>query len=297
MFDWDDLRHLLAVAQYGSALAAGRALRVDQSTVQRRIAELERCLGQQLVRREAAGYRLTEFGLALLPHAQRVGEAVAALEQRVEVERRAAVGVVRVTCPEPIVARLGASGLVERFHTRYPGLRVEFVMSDRFLDLTRGEVDVALRSGDTDDGALVGRKIGDSLWAVYASRDYVERHGRPTQVADLAQHALIGFDAALAKHRVSVWLQEAVPQARIVVRNDSVLGLLHSAKAGVGIAALPTAIADGEASLMRLLGPIPELTRIWRILTTAELRRTPRVAAFFDHVVGEAESLRAVFSG
>ncbi len=297
MIDWDDLRHLLAVAQHGSTLAAGRALHVDQSTVQRRIAALERCLGQQLVKREATGYRLTEFGLALLPHAQRVGEAVAALEQRVEAERRAAVGVVRVTCPEPIVARLGGSGLIDRFHVRYPGLRVEFVMSDRYLDLARGEIDVALRSGDTDDGELVGRKIGDSLWAVYASRDYLERHGRPLQVADLAQHALIGFDPALSKHRVSQWLAEVAPRARVVARNDSVLGLLHSAKAGIGIAALPTAIADGEAELVRVLGPIPELTRIWRILTTAELRRTPRVAAFFDYIVGETDALRPVLTG
>lgn len=297
VFDWDDLRHLLAVAEHGSALAAARALRVDQSTVQRRLAELERCLGQQLVRRESAGYRLTEFGQALLPQARRVAEAVAALERQVETERRAAVGVVRVTCPEPIVARLGASGLIERFHARYPGLRVEFVMSDRYLDLALGEVDVALRSGDTDDGALVGRKIGDSLWAVYASRAYVERCGRPQRVEDLASHALVGFEAGLAAHRASRWLAEVAPGARIVARNHSVLGLLESVKAGIGIAPLPTAIADTEPELVRVLGPVPALTRIWRILTTAELRRTPRVAAFFDYIVAEVEALKPVLTG
>lgn len=297
MFDWGDLRYLLAVAQHGSTLAAGRALKVDQSTVQRRLAELERCLGQQLVRREAGGYRLTEFGQALLPHAQRVADAVAALQQQVESERRAAVGVVRVTCPEPIVARLGASGLIERFHARYPGLRVEFVMSDRYVDLAQGEADVALRSGDTDDGALVGRKVGDSLWAVYAARSYVERHGRPESVEQLAQHALVGFDAGMAQHRVSRWLAEVAPQARIVARSHSVLGLMQSVKAGIGIAPLPTAIADAEPELLRVLGPVSALTRLWRILTTAELRRTPRVAAFFDFVVEEVEALRPVLSG
>jgi len=107
------------------------------------IAELERRVGQQLVRRHPDGYRLTEVGQALLPRAEAVAQAVEALEQQVETARREAVGVVRVTCPEPLVARLGASPLLERFHARYPGLRVEFVMSDRYLDLAKGEVDVA----------------------------------------------------------------------------------------------------------------------------------------------------------
>ena len=56
----------------------------------------------------------------------------------------------------------------------------------------QGDADVALRSGDTKDGELVGRKIGDSIWAVYASRTYIERHGRPAGIGNLAHHALVG---------------------------------------------------------------------------------------------------------
>ena len=297
MFDWNDLRYLLALAQHGSTLAAGRALRVDPSTVQRRVAELERRIGQSLVQRETAGYRLTEFGQALLPHARQVAQAVEALEQHLESARREAVGVIRVTCPEPLVSRLAASGLLDRVHARYPGLHVEFVMSDRYLDLAKGEIDVALRSGDTVDGALIGRKIGDSLWAVYASRAYVALHGQPRSVDELARHALVGFDAAMSGHRAAVWLRSVAPAARMAARNDSVLGVLQSVKAGVGIAPLPTAIADAEQELVRVLGPVPELARIWRILTTAELRRTPRVAAFFDFVVEEIDALRPVLTG
>lgn len=297
MFDWNDLRYLLALAQHGSTLAAGRALRVDPSTVQRRVAELERRIGQSLVKREVAGYRLTEFGRELLPHARQVAQAVEALEQHLESARREAIGVVRVTCPEPLVTRLTASGLLDRFHARCPGLRVEFVMSDRYLDLANGEIDVALRSGDTVDGALIGRKIGDSLWAVYASRAYVALHGQPRAVDELARHALVGFDEAMSGHRAAVWLRSVAPAARMAARNDSVLGVLQSVKAGVGIAPLPTAIADAEPELVRVLGPVPELARIWRILTTAELRRTPRVAAFFDFVVEEIDALRPVLTG
>ena len=296
-FDWDDLKHLLAVARHGSTLAAGRALGVDQSTVQRRLAELERRFGQALAQRQPNGYRLTEFGQALLPHAERVEQAVAAFEQQLATAAAEVAGIVRVTCPEPIVYRITQSTLLDRFREKHPRLQVHFVMSDRYVDLAKGEADVALRSGDTDDGDLVGRKIGDSIWAVYASKTYVARHGRPERLEDLARHALVGFDDTMAKHRIAAWLRQVAPNAELVARSNSVLGLVYSAKAGVGVAPLPIALGDAEPDLVRVLEPIPELTRIWRLLTTAELRRTPRVAAFFDFIVSEIETLRPIITG
>lgn len=104
------------------------------------------------------GYRLTEFGEQLLPYAERIDAAVTDFERQVTGATADVSGVVRVTCPEPIVFRITQSKLIERFHARHPKLRVEFVTSDRYLDLTKGEADVAFRSGDTDD-ELVGRKI------------------------------------------------------------------------------------------------------------------------------------------
>ena len=297
MFDWNDLRYLVALARHGSTLAAGRALAVDQTTVQRRIAELERRIGQPLVQRHPTGYTLTGFGTAILAHAQRVEQAVQDLERQVAAARSDMAGSVRVTCPEPIVVRLKQSGLIERFEARHPGLRIEFVMSDRYLDLMKGDADVALRSGDTDDGELIGRKIGDSLWAVYGSRGYVESRGRPRGIEQLPEHALIGFDDSMARHRTAAWLQRVAPAAKLAARNNSVLGLLHSAKAGLGLAPLPTAIGDAEQELVRVLGPIDELTRIWRVLASPDTRHTPRVAAFFDFIVEELEALRPILTG
>ena len=296
-FDWDDLKHLLAVARHGSTLAAGRALGLDQSTVQRRLTELERRFGQALVQRQPAGYRLTEFGQALLPHAERVEHAVAVFKQHLATAAAEVAGIVRVTCPEPIVYRITQSTLLERFRARHPALQIHFVMSDKTIDLSKGEADVALRSGDTDDGELVGRKIGDSIWAVYASATYIERQGRPHRVEDLAQHALVGFDDTMAKHRIAAWLRKVAPNTELVARTNSVLGLVYSAKAGVGVAPLPIALGDAEPDLVRVIEPVAELTRIWRILTTPELRHTPRVAAFFDFIVDEIDTLRPIITG
>ena len=297
MFDWNDLKYLLAVARHQGTAAASRALGVNQSTVQRRLVELERGLGQALVQRHPSGYRLTAFGERLLPLAQQVEQSVAALTQQVEAFQRDVSGVVRITCPEPLVYRLSNSTLLDRFRARYPALQVEFVTSDKYLDFAKGEVDIALRSGDTEDNALVGRKVGDSLWAVYASPKYIARRGQPNGVQDLQGHDWVGFDDTKARHRAATWLQQVAPKAHIVATNNSVLGVVYSAKAGVGLAALPTALGDAEPDLVRVLGPVPELARIWRVLTTPELRHTPRVAALFDFLVDEVEALRPIITG
>jgi DNA-binding transcriptional LysR family regulator len=294
MFDWNDLKHFLAVARHGSTIAAGKALGISQSTVHRRLSELEGRIGRELVVRHTAGYRLTEFGRELLPFAEHVEAAVKELEQHLADAARDRRGIIRLTCPEPIVPRL--MPLIERFHARYPKFQVEFVTSDRYLDLLKGEADVAFRSGDTDDD-LIGRKIADSMWAVYASRTYIERHGKPERVEDLAHHLLVSLDESLANHRVVKWLEAVAPDVKIAARNNSVLGLVYAVKSGIGLGPLPTAIADEQEDLVRVLGPIPELARSWRLLTHPDLRHTPRVSAFFDFIVEERTALKAIFTG
>lgn len=297
MFDWNDLRFLLAVAREGSTLAAARQLGVNQSTVQRRLADLEARLGERLVERLAAGYRLTDLGQAVLARAEAVETAVDAFAQAVHDQGRGARGVVRLTCPEPIAFRLTKSGIIERFQATHPGLTVEFVLSDSYVDLTRGEADVALRSGDTDDAVLVGRKIAASLWAVYASRDYVARHGAPASDAEMAAHPLIGFEEGMAKHRAVIWLHAVAPGGTYAARSTSVLGLISAAKAGVGVAALPMSLGDAEPDLVRVFGPVDALTRDWRILAHPDQRQTARVEAFFRFILSETVALRPILTG
>lgn len=294
MFDWADLKYFLAVAQHGSTIAAGKALRVSQSTVHRRLSELERRLGHELVSRQPSGYRLTQFGEQLLPFAKKVGTAINDLEQFVTGIARSEAGVIRLTCPEPVIPRI--LPLIEVFHARHPTIRVEFVTSDRYLDLLKGEADVALRSGDTDD-ELIGRKIAESIWAVYASHAYIARYGKPERVEDLTRHRLIGLDEALSKHRASKWLSEVAPDALIAARNNSILGLVQAVKSGIGIGPLPTPIADEQPELVRVLGPIPELTRSWRLLTHPDLRKTSRISTFFDFIIEHREALKPVLTG
>ena len=298
MFDWNDLQYLLAVARQGSTLAAARELGVNQSTVHRRVAELERQLKLRLVHRHPTGYRLTEIGEQLLPVLSATWKRASrnCAETFLDLQHELS-GTLRLTCPEPIISRIVASGFVDRFHGRYPGLRIEFVITDRFVDLSAGDADVAFRSGDGNDERLIGRKIADSNWAVYASRDYLERHGKPRSIEDLLQHDLVGFDGVMEKHRATQWLAAALPGARIVARNNSVLGVVSAVKSGIGIAPLPTPIGDAEVELVQVLPPVQELARAWYLLCHPDQRTMPRISAFFDFVVEELAILRKVLGG
>ena len=138
-FAWDDLRHFLAFARAGSMQAAARALGVNQSTVQRRIVELEGSVGHRLVERHLGSYRLTELGEKLRPAAEGVEAAVASFERHLAACDKGLTGTVRVTCGSSLASCLRQTPLIDAFHARYPGLRVELVISERYVDLSKGE--------------------------------------------------------------------------------------------------------------------------------------------------------------
>jgi DNA-binding transcriptional LysR family regulator len=296
MFDWNDLRHFLAVARHGSTIAAAKALHLSQSTVHRRLAELEQRLGRHVVIRHATGYRLTEFGNELLPLATKVEEAVASLERHLIVANDAPTGSVRVTCSESIGYRLMQSSLLETFHNRHPGLRVELIMSDRFLDIAKGDADVAIRAGVPNEETLVGRKIADVPWALYCSHTYLERHGRVERAEDIDRHSVIEFDGDIRDHHAAQWLRSVAPRATVVARSNTVAGLMMTVKSGAGLAPLPMPLAGREVDLVCVFGPVPGLYSQIYLLTHPDLRHTPRIRAFFDFIITELDNVRPVLS-
>ena len=115
-------------------------------------------------------------------------------------------GTVRLTCSTTIAHRLMRSELLDKFHKRYPGIKIELLMTDRVLDLSNGEADVAIRGGEAREEALVGKKIADVPWAVYASRSYVECNGRPRSPEDIKNHCIIEFIGEIAALAAARWL-------------------------------------------------------------------------------------------
>ena len=169
--DWNDLKYCTHVAREGSTLAAARALDISQTTVMRRIAALEDALGYELFEKRRAGYVPTDALKALLPRLDAIEVAHTAFEHEAAHTGRSLKGTVRLTASELMVAQFLSSALVV-FSAEYPDIRIELFTTDRFLDLSRGEADIALRAGDPPtEASLFGRCIVPSdIWHVCCSR-------------------------------------------------------------------------------------------------------------------------------
>jgi DNA-binding transcriptional LysR family regulator len=296
MIDWNDLRFFLAVARSGSTAAAARQLGVNQSTVVRRVAALEKGLGVRLFNKKRDGYRLTAEGAALLQEAAGVETSVQALIRRAAALDSALTGSLRVTTAEGMALGL-VQQLLGEFHRRYPGIQVNLLVEDRYSDLRDGQAEVALRAGPPGDDSLVGRKLADFSWAVYGSHGYVERFGRPTAPDDLNGHRLVGFEGPIEDITAARWLREMAPRGEIACRGNSVLGLLFAAQSGFGLALLPCQIGDVEAGLVRVIDAQPGLTGGLWILTHPDLHKRPKIRAFFDFMADEILKYRPLLLG
>lgn len=283
MFDWNDLKVFLAVARAGSTLAAAKALKINQTTVARRLEALESDLGLKLFERGQAGSRLTEAGHDLLAEAERVEAATASLAHRAGARQRWLAGALRVTATE-ILANLAITPALAAFRDAYPDLKVELIVTDQPLDLEGGEADVALRAGEIlTDGELVGRKVAEFPCALYASRNYLLDRGLPACVEDLRRHDLIAGDGVSTPLPGVGWMLGQLPGQEPVVRFNSLTNMLQALKAGMGVGPFGCLAADLEPELVRLI-PVPEVTTTW-IVTRRELKDTSRVRAFIDFFV------------
>ena len=281
MLDWDLIRYFLAVARTGSTLTAARELKQSQPTVARRIAALEESLGTRLFDRRQAGYRLTDEGRDLIAEAEAVEAMALRFGDRAESQKRRVTGTIRLTTFD-MFAEAGLGEALHEFSTLYPDVQVEIVVSERYLDLTAGEADIAIRAGmRPTSGPLVVRKIAEGGWALYCSRDYAAKRGQPRSIADLADHVVLGGEGHLATIPPYVWLSSQAPDVPIRYRCNTVQNMLASVVAGLGVSMLPVAFAETRSDLICCITP-PELNvPVW-LITHERLKDEPRIRAMMD---------------
>ena len=299
MFEWSDLRHFLAVAKSGSTLSAAKILGVNQTTVARRIAALEEALGERLFDKTAGGYRLTELGAAMVQSAERVETEVEAFSRMVAQRSRKLLGMIRVTTNDMLADCLLTPWLRE-FTQRFPVVQVETIITDRQMDLSRGEADIALRAATLSSGPMgdnvVVRRLATGKWGVYASKAYVADNGLPTDPDELAAHPIIAGSGELARFDPAFMKQVRAKGAVIRQASSSILNIAGAIKSGLGCGPLPCVLGELDPEL-QLCFLFDEADFALLLMTREEMRNLPHVRAFNDFIASRTSALRHMIEG
>ena len=287
--DWDKLRVFHAVAEAGSFTHAGEALNLSQSAVSRQISALEESLSVPLFHRHARGLILTEQGDLLYRTAREVFAKLAMTEAMLSESKDRPKGPLKVTT----TVAFGSAWLVPRvreFQELYPEIELSFVVDDSELDLSMREADVAIRMSPPRQPDLVQRHLMTVRNLVFASRDYLKRHGTPQKPEDLDKHRVIiyGGDARPPVRYVN-WLIEAGArngrERRPIFAVNNLYAIFRAVESGLGIASLPDFMERETSDLVRILPELqgPEVEAYF--VYPEELRTSKRIAVFRDFLL------------
>lgn len=280
-FDWNQARAFLVTAEEGSLSAAARALGLSQPTLGRQVSALEESLGVLLFDRAGRSLSLTQTGRDLLSHVRMMGQGATGVSLSASGHSEAFEGKVSVTAFDGAAAYL-LPAVLERLQSSAPGVQVDLIASNVVEDIQRRDADIALRHVRPEQPDLVAKRLPDFAASLYASTDWLDRHGRPQTGQDLKDAPLIGYTKPGS---MFADLQaRGVPMTERNVRfaTDSTVVAWELVKSGLGIGMYMREVAAVTPGIELVLPDFPPIpVPIW-IVTHRELHTSRRIRLVFD---------------
>jgi DNA-binding transcriptional LysR family regulator len=292
---WDDLRLIKSIAEARSLPAAAEQLGVNHSTVFRRLGQLEEAMGTKLFERHRVGYTLTPVGEEMVGLAQKVDEDITAFMRKLAGREIIPAGELRVTTNDSLLIHL-LTPLFAGFHRQCRDVRLDVVLANQELNLSKRDADVAIRATDSPPENLVGRRAATIAWALYGS---AAAFADPEVIAPerLYEQDWVSLGDNFATFKAVKFIHEHVAPERVAYKVNTVLGMAEAIEQGLGIGHLPCFIGDIRPGLVRLSLPNPEFaTGLW-LLTHPDLRHSPRVRVFLDFLAAEIGKQRKLIEG
>lgn len=279
---WHLLQSFSAISEAGSLSRAATSLGSSQPTLSRHLTQLEEHLGSRLFFRTPSGLTLTPEGAAVRDHADAMAHAAAQLSF-VGAQAQELSGTVRVTASQ-IAATYLLPPMLVSLRQNHPALSLELVASDETDNLLRREADLAVRMYRPTQNDLIAKKVADLPLGIYASRDYLARHGMPEGPQELAGHTIIGYDRSTLIIDGMRQMGMNVDRSFFAFRSDDQVVCWRMVQAGMGIGFGQHSIAAADPNIVAVwpqmeVGSLP----VW-LTAHQELRMSPRVRASFDHL-------------
>ena len=287
--NWDEIRTAYHVARLGTVSGAAEALGVHHATVIRHVDALEARLGAKLFQRHARGYTPTEAGTDLMQVAQATEDQLTQLAGRIKGRGSEVTGELVVTSLSGMAGLL--TPVLAGFQAEHPDLTVRLLTGERLFRLEYGEAHVAIRAGAAPEQPdNVVQPLKRQLITLYASQDYVDRHGLPQSEDDLAEHKFVGHDSEDSRAPFHRWMRANVPPERIVYRGTEDNAIREAVLAGVGLGFMAVSETRRYPELVQVFPPRDEWTApIW-IVTHVDLHRTAKVQSFLTFLKEAAKT-------
>jgi DNA-binding transcriptional LysR family regulator len=292
--DWDNVRVFLAVARAGQFVAAAKRLRIDHATVSRRIAALETALGARLFDRRTTGATLTAGGEKFLRAAEQMETAFLHAQAELGDKEVEMTGVVRIGAPDGFSTYYLAH-IFGEFLARHPGVLIQLAPIPQVMPLARREVDIVVVLDKPEAGRFFARKLTDYSLGIYASRDYLKRHGAPRDVDELSSRRLVGHVEEHAFSDALDYVRELFAGAPTAFECASVVTQIEALRVGLGLGVVHDYIAQHFDDLTRVL-PERRAMRSYWIVTHEDTRGLGRIRAVHDHLIACVERDRGTFA-
>ena len=300
-FNWDNIKVFLAVARAQSALDAAHVLGIDQSTISRRLHQLEKDIGCRLFDRSSQGHHLTSVGHRLMDHAEKLESTISTIETDIFDDSMALSGDIRLGATEAFGSYFLAPHLAH-FCTRHPNISVELLPMPRNINLSKREADASVSIERPTVNHFVTSRLCDYRLLPYATHSYLEQSAPINRIEDLTQHRWIDYIDDLIFTSQQFSLRQWLPNIRPFFRSTSVIAQFHAVKAGVGIAFLPCFLASTARELVPILPEEIDVIRTFWLVAPEDKRELSRIKALWDylrmvaernrgHLLGETEAM------
>tara|TARA_R110002072_G_scaffold237600_2_gene394974 strand:+ start:18752 stop:19660 length:909 start_codon:yes stop_codon:yes gene_type:complete len=293
-FDWNDLKFFLELHRSKRLIVAAKSLKVNHTTVARRIRGLEQSIGAQLFSKDDSGYQLTAAGESLLSIAAEIERATQQACENIGGEAGRLSGRVRVGAPDGI-GTVFIAPMLARFQENHVDLQVELTVMPRYFNLSQQEVHLSLSLALPQSGRLLARKMTDYHLLFYAAPSYLERYGAPKGLNDLRRHRIIGYIDEMLYAPELRYTKDIGSDLPVVFSSTSVIAQREAILSGTGIGILPRFLAHGNPKLLPILSDHCLLTRTIWLLSHQSTEALARVRVVSQFLQQEARNARDLF--
>lgn len=293
--DWDYLRYIHALATGGTLAKAGGILDVHQTTVLRRLDQIEEQLGVQLFERTRDGVQLTPAGETAFIEAERLSQNMDSLERKLVGQDERPAGKVRLATTDTLLSGL-ISPMLSEFVALYPGIELHITAGNDVLSLNRRDTDIALRPTNEPQDTLVGRRIATIESAIFASEQYLAKQGG-FDPDDPEASAWVVPDDSFGHLANRHWYRQNLSDPASSIRCNGVQVMYGLVRAGAGVGVLPCYMGDTTNGLKRLSEPLAgEGIELW-LLTHRDLRQMARVRVVLEFLAEKLAPMRELLEG